>query len=155
MPLYMDFHKISGITIEDVKKAHMADLSVQERYGVKYHQFWLNQKEGTIFCLTEGPDMETCEMVHRLAHGNVACAMTEVKPGYYKAFMGEGHQIDHGIVRNEDGSMDLGYRSILIVQVLPDRLPLCFYETGPNSFQNLHTGRSERMQSIQPLIPTC
>lgn len=119
MPLYMDFHKIAGLTIEDVKKAHMADLSVQEKYGVKYHQFWLNQEAGTIFCLTEGPDMETCEMVHRLAHGNVACAMTEVEPGYYKAFMGEGHQIDHGIVRNEDGSMDLGYRSILAVTVQP------------------------------------
>jgi AraC-like DNA-binding protein len=113
----MDFHKIDGITIEDIKKAHMADLSVQEKYGVKYHQFWLNQKAGTLFCLTEGPDMKTCEMVHRLAHGNVACAMTEVEPGYYKVFMGEGHQTDHGIVRNEDGSMDLGYRSILVVTV--------------------------------------
>ena len=113
----MDFHKIAGITIEDVKKAHMADLSVQEKYGVKYHQFWVNQEAGTIFCLTEGPDMETCEMVHRLAHGNVACAMTEVEPGYYKVFMGEGHKVDHGIVRNKDGSMDLGYRSILVVVV--------------------------------------
>ncbi|MEX2234591.1 MAG: nickel-binding protein [Cyclobacteriaceae bacterium] len=113
----MDFHKIAGLTIEDVKKAHMADLSVQEQYGVKYHQFWLNQEAGTIFCLTEGPDMKTCEMVHRLAHGNVACAMTEVESGYYKVFMGEGHQVDHGIVRNEDGSMDLGYRSILVVTI--------------------------------------
>ena len=111
----MDFHKIAGLTIEDVKKAHMADLSVQEKYGVKYHQFWLNQEAGTIFCLTEGPDMKTCEMVHRLAHGNIACAMTEVEPGYYKIFMGEGHKVDHGIVRNKDGSMDLGYRSILVV----------------------------------------
>ena len=113
----MDFHKIAGLTIEDVKKAHMADLSVQEKYGVKYHQFWLNQEAGTIFCLTEGPDMKTCEMVHRMAHGNIACAMTEVEPGYYKVFMGEGHQVDHGIVRNKDGSMDLGYRSILVVMV--------------------------------------
>lgn len=117
MPLYMDFHKIAGLTIEDVKKAHLADLAVQEQYGVKYHQFWLNQEAGTIFCLTEGPDMKTCEMVHRLAHGNVACAMTEVEPGYYKVFMGEGHEVDHGIVRNRDGSMDLGYRSVLAVTV--------------------------------------
>ena len=115
MPLYMDFHKIAGLTIEDVRKAHLADLAVQEKYGVKYHQFWLNQEAGTIFCLTEGPDMATCEMVHRLAHGNVACAMTEVEPGYYKIFMGENHETDHGIVRNQDGSMDLGYRSILMV----------------------------------------
>ena len=113
----MDFHKIAGLTMEDVRKAHLADLAVQEKYGVKYHQFWLNQEAGTIFCLTEGPDMETCAMVHRLAHGNVACAMTEVQPGYYKIFMGEGHQVDHGIVRNPDGSMDLGYRSIMAVKL--------------------------------------
>ena len=123
MPLYMDFHKFAGVTIEEVKKAHMADLAVQEKYGVKYHQFWVNQEAGTIFCLTEGPDMETCEMVHRLAHGNVACAMTEVEPGYYKVFMGEGHRIDHGIVRNNDGSMDQGYRSILAVLVQPVTTP--------------------------------
>ena len=114
----MDFHKIAGLTIEDVKKAHIADLAVQEKYGVKYHQFWLNQEAGTIFCLTEGPDMETCAMVHRLAHGNVACAMTEVQPGYYKIFMGEGHDLDHGIVRNRDGSADLGYRTIIAVNLL-------------------------------------
>lgn len=111
----MDFHKIAGLTIEDIKKGHLADLAIQEKYGVKYHQFWLNQEAGTLFCLTEGPDMKTCEMVHRLAHGNVACAMTEVEPGYYRTFMGEGLSIDDGIVRNEDGSADLGYRSIMVV----------------------------------------
>ena len=118
MPLYMDFHKIAGLTLDDVRKAHLADLAVQEKYGVKYHQFWLNQDAGTIFCLTEGPDMETCAMVHRLAHGNVACAMTEVEPGYYKMLMGEGLSVDHGIVLNVNGSMDLGYRTIVNTQLL-------------------------------------
>ena len=111
----MDFHKIAGLTIEDIKKGHIADLAIQEKYGVKYHQFWLNQEAGTLFCLTEGPDMKTCEMVHRLAHGNVACAMIEVESGYYRSFMGEGLSVDDGIVRNADGSPDLGYRSIMVV----------------------------------------
>lgn len=42
MPLYMDFHKFDHITVEDVINAHMADQAVQDRFGVKYHQFWLN-----------------------------------------------------------------------------------------------------------------
>ncbi len=46
MPLYMDFHKIENVTIDDVLSAHMADESIQEQYGVKYHQFWVNQKKG-------------------------------------------------------------------------------------------------------------
>lgn len=134
MPLFMDFHKIAGLTIEDIKKGHLADLAIQEKYGVRYHQFWLNQEAGTLFCLTEGPDMKTCEMVHRLAHGNVACAMTEVEPGYYRAFMGEGHQIDHGIVHNEDGSADLGYRSIMVVTA-----PRLTKTNGSEDLQKLQT----------------
>jgi len=59
MPLYMDIHKSAEITIEDVKKAHVADKSIQDRYGVKYHQFWVNKEAGMVFCLCEGPDKET------------------------------------------------------------------------------------------------
>src|SRR6188472_2803424 len=100
MPLYMDFHKFDSITIEDVKTAHMADVAIQDKYGVKYHQFWVNQDAGTVFCLCEGPDKETCELVHQLAHGNKACALTEVESGFYKALMGENHGTDiYGLVK--------------------------------------------------------
>jgi AraC-like DNA-binding protein len=117
MPLFMDFHKIENITIDDVLKAHMADLAVQEKYGVKYHQFWVNQMEGTVFCLTEGPDAKTCELVHQMAHGNIACAITEVQPGFFELFMGDEHRVDHGMVKKEDGTIDLGYRSVLVASV--------------------------------------
>ena len=79
MPLYMDYHKIDNITIEDVKTAHMADVAIQDKYGVKYHQFWVNQEAGSVFCLVEGPDKKTCELVHQMAHGNIACALTDRK----------------------------------------------------------------------------
>jgi AraC-like DNA-binding protein len=115
MPLFMDFHKIENITLEDVTKAHMADEAIQEQYGVKYHQFWINVEAGTVFCLTEGPDMATCEKVHQMAHGNIACAMTEVEPGNYRVLMGETHQVDNGVVKNQDGSIDLGYRNIIAI----------------------------------------
>jgi AraC-like DNA-binding protein len=117
MPLFMDFHEIENITVEDVLKAHIADLSVQEKYGVKYHQFWVNQKAGTVFCLTEGPDAKTCEMVHQMAHGNMACAITEVEPWNFKMYMGDHQHVDHGLVKNEDGTVDLGYRSILVASI--------------------------------------
>jgi AraC-like DNA-binding protein len=116
----MDFHNftpVANITIDDVLKAHMADLSIQEQYGVKYHQFWINQKAGTVFCLTEGPDAKTCELVHQMAHGNIACAITEVEPGNFKIIMGEKLQIDHGLVKTEDGRIDIGYRNILVASV--------------------------------------
>jgi len=90
---------------------------VQAKYGVKYHQFWVNEEAGTVFCLMEGPDKESCEAVHREAHGAIACAITEVEPGFYEVMMGKGQMIDHGSVKNEDGSLDLGYRYILVASV--------------------------------------
>jgi len=42
MPLFMDFHKIDNVTIEDVKTAHIADKAIQNQFGVRYYQFWVN-----------------------------------------------------------------------------------------------------------------
>jgi AraC-like DNA-binding protein len=117
MPLYMDFHKIDNVTVDDVKSAHTADLSIQEKYGVTYHQYWVNQKEGTVFCLVEGPDAKTCELVHQLAHGNLACAMTEVEPGSFRLFMGDKLKVDHGLTRSEAGEIDDGYRCVLVASI--------------------------------------
>lgn len=118
MPLFMDFHKMENISIEAVKTAHLADIEVQEKYGVRYHQFWVNVEAGTVFCLTEGPDKESCEAVHRVSHGNNACAITEVEGGFYKTLMGEGMMVDEGgLVLNKDGHIDLGYRNIMVASV--------------------------------------
>ena len=117
MPLYMDFHKFENVTIEAVKTAHIADIGVQDKYGVKYHQFWVNEEEGSVFCLVEGPDKKTCEKVHQIAHGNVACALTEVNQGLYAKLMGKDYKVDHGHVSHADGTIDLGYRNILVASV--------------------------------------
>jgi AraC-like DNA-binding protein len=117
MPLFMDFHKIDNITIDDVVKAHMADVAIQDKYGVHYHQFWVNVKAGTVFCLTEGPDAETCEMVHKLAHGNLACAITEVEVGDYQKIMGLTPPDSNGLSKLENQAVDPGYRTILVASL--------------------------------------
>ncbi|MGC1241592.1 MAG: nickel-binding protein [Chryseosolibacter sp.] len=117
MPLFMDFHKNLSVSIEDVKKAHIADERIQGKYGVIYHQFWVNEIDGTVFCLMEGPDKESCAAVHREAHGNVACSIVEVSAGFYKLFMGNGHTIDQGHVKYADGSPDLAIRHILAINI--------------------------------------
>jgi AraC-like DNA-binding protein len=117
MPLFMDFHKGLRLSVEEIKKAHIADEIVQSKYGVTYHQFWINEQDGTVFCLMEGPDKESCAAVHREAHGEVACSIVEVEVGFYKLFMGHGHLVEQGHVKHSDGTPDLGIRNILVTHI--------------------------------------
>ena len=95
----------------------MADRSVQDKHGVKYIQFWVNQEAGTIFCLIEAPDKESCEAVHQEAHGNIACNIVRVESGFYKLVMGESPKVDHGIVLAKDGDLDKAYRFVLAIDI--------------------------------------
>ena len=82
MTLYMDMHKgVEGLTAEAVAGAHEKDLEVQEKHGVKYLKYWFNEDDGSIFCLSEAPNKEAAEAVHREAHGLVADEIIEVKEG--------------------------------------------------------------------------
>jgi uncharacterized protein DUF4242 len=83
MPLYMDIHESlpEGTSAKDVAGAHAADVQTQDRYGVKYLRYWVDEKEGKVFCLVEAPDAETAATVHREAHGLVANRIHEVSEG--------------------------------------------------------------------------
>ncbi len=73
MALFMDVHNMGGgVSLEDVAAAHRKDLEIQDRYGVQYHRYWLDEEAGRIFCLAEGPDAETVSRVHEEGHGLVA-----------------------------------------------------------------------------------
>lgn len=113
----MDLHIIEGITIEEVKKAHVADKAVEEKHDVNLIQFWVNKDAGTVMCLIEAPDKESCEAVHQESHGNIACNIEKVEPGFYQLFMGKNHQLDQGLVKHNNGTVDLGYRFVLDVGI--------------------------------------
>jgi hypothetical protein len=82
MPLYMDVHKIEGgVGLDDVMKAHKADLETQGQHGVNYLKYWVDEGAGRIFCLVDAPDAESANIVHRDAHGLVADEIYEVKEG--------------------------------------------------------------------------
>jgi hypothetical protein len=79
MPLYMDVHNLDGgVSVDDVAKAHEADLATQGAHGVEYKKYWVDEKNGKIFCLVEAPDAEAANTVHREAHGLVADQIFEV-----------------------------------------------------------------------------
>jgi hypothetical protein len=82
MPLFMDMHSLDGgVKADDVAKAHMADLQTQDRYGVRYLRYWVDEGKGKIFCLVDAPSEDAANRVHREAHGLVADAMYPVIEG--------------------------------------------------------------------------
>jgi hypothetical protein len=82
MALFMDVHTLGGpVGLSDAAQAHAADLQTQERYGVNYQRYWVDEAAGKIFCLVEAPDAEAAASVHREAHGLVADAIFPVTEG--------------------------------------------------------------------------
>ena len=82
MALFMDVHNLTGpVTMDDVAKAHAADLQTQGEHGVHYLRYWVDESEGKIFCLVDAPSADAANTVHREAHGLVADAIYPVAEG--------------------------------------------------------------------------
>ena len=83
MPLFMDVHEAlpAGTKAKDVAGAHAADLKTQDKYGVRYLRYWVDEKEGKVFCLVDAPDAEAATKVHKEAHGLVADRIFAVTEG--------------------------------------------------------------------------
>ena len=82
MPLYLDVHTVAGgVSINDVAKAHVADLQTQPRYDVRYLRYWVDEQQGKVFCLVEAPSAHAAGTVHREAHGLTADEIYQVREG--------------------------------------------------------------------------
>jgi class 3 adenylate cyclase len=127
MPSYMDIHEISGgVTPEDVAKAHAQDVEVQSKYGVSYHKYWVNEKEGKIFCLCHAPNEEAAAQVHREAHGLVAEKIIQVDPNVADLFLGGSEVNPAGAVilpGADSNARDPGLRTILFTDIV-DSTPM-------------------------------
>jgi hypothetical protein len=88
MALFMDRHDLVNATPEEMARAHICDLAVQDKYGVKFVTYWYHYGAGNGFCLVEAPTQEAAEAAHREAHGNLACQVIEVDWPTVEGFMG-------------------------------------------------------------------
>ena len=83
MPLYIDVHKnLKGIDLKAAADAHMKDLQIEGKYGVKYIKYWVDEGKGAVFCLVEAPNEEAAAKVHRESTGMVADEIHEVTEGH-------------------------------------------------------------------------
>jgi hypothetical protein len=82
MPLFMDVHDFDGgVSMDDVAKAHLADLQTQGPHDVRYLRYWVDETAGKVFCLVEAPSAEAAAAVHREAHGLEADHIYRVQEG--------------------------------------------------------------------------
>ncbi|WP_157157972.1 MULTISPECIES: SCO4226 family nickel-binding protein [unclassified Diaminobutyricimonas] len=65
MPEFMDVHRnMVGITADELKAAHDADLAIQDDEKVNFKQAWADPESGMVYCLSEAPDAEAVRKIH-------------------------------------------------------------------------------------------
>jgi Protein of unknown function (DUF4242) len=81
--LYLDIHELGAgkVTAKDVEGAHQKDLDVQHKYGVNFINYWLDEKAGTVMCLSEAKDSSSVINTHKEAHGLLPVKVMKVKQG--------------------------------------------------------------------------
>ncbi len=116
MPLYMDIHTVDSddFSVEDVVKAHMEDVAIQERFGVIQIKYWVDTDNKKIFCLMKGPSKEACNAVHKESHGNTACNIIEVSDDEYNLFL-HATKTKNDLAIKSSGEVDAGFRTFLFV----------------------------------------
>ena len=116
----MDIHEVpGGVSAEDVAKAHAQDVKIEDKYGVHYHKYWVNEKAGKIFCLCHAPDAEAAIQVHRQAHGMVADKIIEIQPELAEGFLGgvEVNNAGAALVPGATNERDPGIRTVLFTDI--------------------------------------
>jgi hypothetical protein len=84
---FIDVHNLGTVTFADVMAAHKKDLATQGKYGVSFEKFWVDEKAGKVYCLSEAKDAASVEATHKEAHGLMPVAVYEVTSGGNDAAM--------------------------------------------------------------------
>jgi hypothetical protein len=81
--LYLDIHELGpgNVTAAAVAAAHQKDLAVQQKYGVNFINYWVDEKSGTVICLSQAPDSAAVVNTHREAHGLLPVSVVKVAQG--------------------------------------------------------------------------
>lgn len=65
MGKFMDVHHgMQGITEEQLREAHQADLAIEGEEGVHFERAWADPESGTVYCLSEAPSADAVLRIH-------------------------------------------------------------------------------------------
>ena len=79
--LYRDVHHLGAgkVTAKDVEAAHQKDLSFQNKYGVKFVKYRLDESRADIYCLVSSNGTQPFVNAHAGAHGLIPDSIYEMK----------------------------------------------------------------------------
>ena len=80
---FLDVHYLGAgkVTAKDVAAAHQKDLAVQKKYGVNFINYWVDEKNGVVMCLSQAKDSVSVIRTHQEAHGLLPASILKVKQG--------------------------------------------------------------------------
>lgn len=65
MTRFMDVHhNMKGITADQLREAHQADLTIEAEEGVHFEKAWADPESGLVFCLSEAPSADAVQRIH-------------------------------------------------------------------------------------------
>ena len=88
--LYIDVHQLEPgkVKFNDVAAAHAKDLAVEKKYGVHFINYWVDEKQGLIYCLSSASDTGSVRKTHAESHGLLPAYTLEVTDGQVAALKG-------------------------------------------------------------------
>jgi hypothetical protein len=80
---FLDIHEFGPgkVAAKDVADAHQKDLATQGKYGVNFINYWVDESQGHVFCLSQAPDSSAVLKTHKEAHGLIPVHMMKVHQG--------------------------------------------------------------------------
>jgi len=88
--LFLDVHELGPgkVTYEAVAGAHAKDLAVQDKYGVNFIKYWVDESKGLVYCLASAMDTAAIMQTHAAAHGLLPAHVYPVTDGLEAALKG-------------------------------------------------------------------
>jgi hypothetical protein len=88
--LFIDVHQLEPgkVKLEGVAAAHAKDLAVESKYGVHFINYWVDEGNGLIYCLSSSKDSTSIRKTHAEAHGLLPTYTFEVTEGSAAALTG-------------------------------------------------------------------
>lgn len=81
--LFLDVHYFGPgkVTAKDVAGAHAKDLAVEKKHGVNFINYWVDEKDGIVMCLSQAKDSTSIIQTHKEAHGLLPAYVLQVNQG--------------------------------------------------------------------------